>query len=131
MKNRSLVEDWMKRANSNLSRAQAGKVSEHILYEDLCYDCQQAAEKAIKALLISSNIVPQPTHSLSVLIDDLEKNGIDVPDTIKAAIQLSYYAVETRYPGRYEPVNEREYTQALKMAKTVFSWVSRALRQQR
>jgi len=38
MKNRSLVEDWMKRANSNLSRAQAGKVSEHILYEDLCFD---------------------------------------------------------------------------------------------
>jgi len=131
MKNRSLVEDWMKRANSNLSRAQAGKVSEHILYEDLCFDCQQAAEKAVKALLISSNIVPQPTHSLSVLIDDLEKNGIDVPDTIKAAIQLSYYAVETRYPGRYEPVNEREYKQALKMAKTVFSWVSRALGQQR
>jgi len=131
MKNRSLVEDWMKRANSNLSRAQAGKVSEHILYEDLCYDCQQAAEKAIKALLISNNIVPQPTHSLSVLIDDLEKNGIDVPDTIKAAIPLSYYAVETRYPGRYEPVNEREYEQALKMAKTVFSWVDRALGQQR
>ena len=131
MKNRSLVEDWMKRANSNLSRAQAGKVSEHILYEDLCFDCQQAAEKAVKALLISSNIVPQPTHSLSVLIDDLEKNGIDVPDTIKAAIQLSYYAVETRYPGRYEPVNEREYKQALKMAETVFSWVSHALGQQR
>ncbi len=131
MKNQSLVEDWMKRANSNLSRAQAGKVSEHILYEDLCFDCQQAAEKAVKALLISNNIVPQPTHSLSVLIDDLEKNGIDVPDTIKAAIQLSYYAVETRYPGRYEPVNEREYKQALKMAETVFSWVSRALEQQR
>lgn len=75
---------------------------------------------------MSNNIVPQPTHSLSVLIDDLEKNGIDVPDTIKAAIQLSYYAVVTRYPGRYEPVNEREYKQALKMAKTVFSWVTRA-----
>ena len=131
MKNRTLVEQWLSRAQSNLDRARAGKIRDTILYEDLCFDCQQAAEKAVKALLISNNIVPQPTHSLSVLIDDLEKNGIDVPDTIKAAIPLSYYAVVTRYPGRYEPVNEREYKQAMKMAKTVFSWVTRSFGQQR
>lgn len=93
----------------------------------MCFDCQQAAEKAVKALLISSNIVPQPTHSLSVLLDDLEKNGIEVPDRVKAAIPLTYYAVETRYPGRYEPVSEREYKQALKMAEIVVSWVAGAI----
>lgn len=53
MKNEEFVAEWIRRAKSNLERARAGKVSEDILYEDLCFDCQQAAEKAIKAFLIS------------------------------------------------------------------------------
>jgi HEPN domain-containing protein len=42
MKDTALVDEWLKRAYSNLERARAGKVSEEILFEDLCFDCQQA-----------------------------------------------------------------------------------------
>jgi hypothetical protein len=42
---------------------------------------------------------------------------------VKAAVALSYYAVTTRYPGHYEPVEEAEYLQALSMAKQVVAWV--------
>lgn len=44
MRNRTLVDQWLSRARSNLDRARAGKVRETILYEDLCFDCQQAVE---------------------------------------------------------------------------------------
>jgi len=37
MRNQSLVEEWLKRAKSNLGRARIGKISEDILYEDLCF----------------------------------------------------------------------------------------------
>ena len=50
MRNLERAKEWLKRAKSNLARAKAGKVSEDILYEDLCFDAQQAAEKALKAL---------------------------------------------------------------------------------
>ncbi|MGB9825381.1 MAG: HEPN domain-containing protein [Desulfofundulus sp.] len=43
---------WLRRARSNLERARLGRVSEGILYEDLCFDAQQAAEKALKAVLV-------------------------------------------------------------------------------
>jgi HEPN domain-containing protein len=42
--------EWLNRARSNLAQAQA-KIT-GVYLEDLCFDAQQAAEKAIKALLI-------------------------------------------------------------------------------
>ncbi len=40
MKNKSLVAEWLRRANSNLECAKAGKVTSQILFEDLCFDSQ-------------------------------------------------------------------------------------------
>jgi HEPN domain-containing protein len=55
MKNREIIKDWLIHAESNLYRARIGRSSDKILYEDLCYDCQQAAEKSLKSLLIAYN----------------------------------------------------------------------------
>lgn len=52
MKSPERAKEWLTRAKSNLARVKAGKVSEDILYEDLCFDAQQAVEKALKALCI-------------------------------------------------------------------------------
>lgn len=46
MNDRQLAEEWLKRAKSNLKRAKSGRFSEEILFEDLCFDCQQTIEKA-------------------------------------------------------------------------------------
>jgi len=51
MKNREIILNWLKSARSNLERAKMGKVSQGILYEDLCFDAQQAVEKSLKAIL--------------------------------------------------------------------------------
>lgn len=51
MRNQHLVREWLKRARSSLERAKAGKVSEAVIYEDLCFDCQQAVEKSQQPLL--------------------------------------------------------------------------------
>ncbi|MBN2089056.1 hypothetical protein JW964_05570 [candidate division KSB1 bacterium] len=41
MKNKSLVDEWLRRVNSNLERAKACKVTREILFEYLCFDCQK------------------------------------------------------------------------------------------
>jgi len=38
MKNKDIILEWLKRARSNLERARAEKISDEILYEDLCFD---------------------------------------------------------------------------------------------
>ncbi|MCX9026349.1 MAG: HEPN domain-containing protein [Candidatus Methanoperedens sp.] len=127
MKNESLARIWLKRAKSNLQIAKAGKVFEDILYEDLCFDCEQAVEKALKALLVSSDVSFPRTHSISHLIELIEEQNIKVPDEIMDSISLTAYAVSTRYPGDFEPVDEQEYQEALETAKKVFDWVRKII----
>jgi HEPN domain-containing protein len=43
-------KEWLNRAHSNLLKAR--QMVSGIYFEDLCFDAQQSAEKAIKAILI-------------------------------------------------------------------------------
>jgi len=124
MKNNEFARDWLRRAKSNLERARVGKIQDEILYEDLCFDCQQSAEKALKALLISIDKEFPPTHSIARLLEIVSETKIEIPAEIHKAIDLTDYAVKTRYPGESEPVTKEEYEEAVTIAETIYSWVS-------
>ena len=127
MKSLTEAEEWLRRARSNLERARLGKASEGILYEDLCFDCQQVVEKSLKGLLVYI-AVPFPwTHSIAKLIELIEESKIEVPEDVKDSIILTVYAVNTRYPGKQEPVDEDEYREAIQIAERVYSWVKAKL----
>jgi HEPN domain-containing protein len=129
MKNRTLVEQWLSRAQSNIDRARAGKVRDTILYEDLCFDCQQAAEKSLKALLVACDMESPHTHIIAHLLETLEQSGLEIPEDVKSSSDLTEYAVHTRYPGLYEPVTAEEYREALAVAEHVHEWVIGHLKQ--
>lgn len=113
---------WLRRAKSNLIRAKQPK-HEEVFWEDLCFDAQQAAEKSLKALLLFHKIPFRFVHDIAELLTVLEQNGLSLPEQIRAAAELSDYAVEARYPGPMEPVTEDEYKEAVKIAEMVVSWV--------
>jgi HEPN domain-containing protein len=46
--------EWIARAKSSLALATA--TTPGVLYEDLCFQAQQAAEKALKAVFVSRKI---------------------------------------------------------------------------
>ena len=127
MKNLDKANEWLQRAKSNMARAKAGRVSPDILYEDLCYDAQQAVEKAFKSVCIIHEIVFPKTHDIAYLIELLEKGGVEVPENLKNAKILTGYAVETRYPGDYEPVDEEDLRKAIEIAKEVLKWVKKEM----
>jgi HEPN domain-containing protein len=54
----------------------------------------------------------------------LEKGGVEVPENLQNAKILTGYAVETRYPGDYEPVDEEDLRKAIEIAKEVLKWVN-------
>jgi HEPN domain-containing protein len=114
-------EEWIERAKSNLELAQA-KIINHIYYEDLCYQSQQAAEKALKGLLIYYGVEPEFTHNIEILLNKL-RAFTDIPENIKEAVQLTIYAVQTRYPGEYDEITKVEYEKSVKMAKDCLNWI--------
>lgn len=131
MKNREIILDWLKRARSSLERAKMGKVTQGILYEDLCFDAQQAVEKSLKAMLVKLNQSFPKTHSIGILLKLIEEAGVEIPENINQAKLLTAYVVDTRYPGDYEPVNKEEYKEALKIAEDVFKWLDNIINKRR
>ncbi len=128
MKNTELADEWLNRALSNLNRAKFGKVNESIYYEDLCFDCQQSVEKSLKSLLIFNNIQFPYTHTISKLLEIIKEKVTDIPDFVIESVILSDYAVSTRYPGNYEPVDESEFLYAQEIAKLVYDWVKEKIK---
>lgn len=115
---------WQARAESSLALARM--LSPGIDLEDLCYQAQQAAEKALKAVFIAKGVRFPFSHNLDLLLKGLEELGLEIPETVDAASQLTRYAVETRYPGFFDPVTPVEYEEALEMAEVILDW-TRAL----
>jgi HEPN domain-containing protein len=113
--------EWLNRARSNLARAQT-KIT-GVYLEDLCFDAQQAAEKAVKALLIKRGVTFPYVHDLARLVTLLEEAGQQIPELVRRAEALTRYAVVTRYPGLAEPVTEAHYQEAIVLAKAVLEWV--------
>lgn len=98
--------DWMRYAHSDLELSRSGR-QPGVLLEGLCFHTQQAVEKSLKALLVSSDISFPNTHNIRILIDLLPRE-IDQPSELEISAGLTDYAVMSRYPGNFEPVEEDE-----------------------
>jgi len=117
--------DWLRYARSDLELARVVRPDE-VLFEGLCFHAQQAAEKALKAVLIAKGVPPPKTHNIRTLLDLLPQELV-APQEIEDAASLTDYAVTSRYPGDFESVDEEEYKEAVRLAETVVIWAERII----
>lgn len=75
--------EWLNRARSNLAYAK-GK-TRGVYFEELCFQAQQAAEKALKAVCLKRNIQFPRTHNLVDLIRILEEKSVFIPADVREA----------------------------------------------
>ena len=108
---------WIEHAKADLTLAGISPPP-GVFYELLCFHAQQAAEKAIKAILIHFGANFPYTHNLQRLIEFLPAELQALPGIAQAAA-LSPYAVLTRYPGETEPVSKEEHEEAVNVASEV------------
>jgi HEPN domain-containing protein len=91
------------------------------------FHAQQCVEKAIKGFLLHRNIPFPHTHDLARLLDMIKEAGFEVPAEVDEAFMLTQYAVQTRYPGVWEPVTRDEARHALSVASNAFAWIEAQL----
>ena len=99
--------EWLNRARSNLALA-TNRIPDAYL-EDLCFEAQQGAGKAIKAVMIGRGIEFPYAHDLARLLSLIEEGGEAIPESVRKAEELTPYAVIARYPGTARPLAEHEY----------------------
>jgi HEPN domain-containing protein/predicted nucleotidyltransferase len=116
--------EWLNRARSNLRRAAVPL--EGVYLEDLCYDAQQAAEKAIKGVCIARGVRVPYVHDLEALLTALEGSGQAVPEEVRRAAWLTRFARQARYPTA-AVVDEAEHGRAVAAARSVVRWAEEEL----
>ncbi|MFH1769272.1 MAG: HEPN domain-containing protein [Parcubacteria group bacterium] len=93
---KNIVDQWIERADYDLSAAAAMKRSGHNLY--VAFLCQQAVEKALKASWCRlRNDSPPYIHNLSTLVESL---NLDLTDAQYLLVdRLNRYYIVGRYPS--------------------------------
>lgn len=118
------VKEWLDFAQMDLSSAKH-------LYDTfyprplqiICYHCQQAAEKALKAVIVAKGKpggMPK-MHDLEFLLNQM-KNYVEIKEELwDYAEALTPYGIEIRYPGGTE-VTDEQAELGLKYADALYSW---------
>jgi len=112
--------EWLVRARSDLTLARSAPSG--VLLEDLCFHTQQAAEKAIKAVLILHDVEFPYVHELSRLLLLAEERGVAGAQGLLGVAALTRFAVSGRYPDRQPPPTREVYGEALVLAEAVVVW---------
>jgi HEPN domain-containing protein len=118
--------EWFTSAEEDLQTA--GLLNEHgAPARSVAFFAQQAAEKAAKAMCAALQLPLLKTHSLAVLMTNLETVNPDFVADWRELEELSGYAVESRYPDSAKPVFPEEAKAALQLASEFLSAVSQWL----
>ncbi len=122
----SRVEDWLKEAKEDLKSAKI--LLEGGQYHHACFHAQQAAEKALKALLRSLHKA-KTGYSVLDLLREVSKD-VKVPEELwDMARILDQYYIPPRYPNAFSegaPSNyytRRQAEEAIRYSEAVVSFV--------
>ena len=124
------LQAWIRQAQNDLAMAEFARSGG--FFAQACYYSSQAAEKALKGLLIGLGQDPPRSHSLEKLVDALADVGLEV-EPLKALQlkSLSRMTTATRYPDADEApadlFDERDCDLALGVARSVLATVTQNL----
>ena len=94
-----LVKQWIKKAELDYRAAENLLQDTEPIREVAAFHCQQAAEKYLKALLVSIPIEFPRTHDLDQPLELLAPVMPDLASTLSGIGMLSPFGVSVRYPG--------------------------------
>jgi len=105
----------------------AAKIEKHFWPKDLeqiCYHCQQATEKALKAVLAYNEVDIPKIHIIGRLVDECNKYGFSLEMDRKVAKLITDHATLSRYPDNMSEWVEEDAKLALKYAKLTLDAVN-------
>ena len=122
---RAEVEKWLTISRRDLQSARA--LLKELILENVVYQCQQSAEKTLKADLVHQGLVFPKTHDLDVLLDLCSQSDPDFRRWDDAADILTPYATEFRYPSDSLEPEEEDARQAIEIAASLLNFVTQKL----
>ena len=122
MNKADLVREWLNIASVDLLAAtHLFKTMQPKPLEIICYQCQQAVEKVLKAFLINQEIEPPYIHDLEKLRLMCVEYNASFEKIQEVSLKLRGYSASTRYPNRPE-IGEADAVYALQEADKTYAF---------
>lgn len=122
-KQKVYIKEWLSFAKEDLDTANALLRGEYLYNRSICYHCQLAAEKDLKAYIIYLGLPLNKTHNLSKLIDQIKELDIDILKLQSDVEVLTDYIVTARYPDDSEPITDEESKLAFSVSEKINSYI--------
>ena len=123
MDKQELVREWMHKAEHDIGMALLALENKPEYTDSICFHCQQAAEKYLKAYLVSLDIRFERKHNLGYLLDLIGDRQSVTDDLYEMAESLEDYAVEIRYPDDWIEIPLDEAKEAFRMVQQIKEFV--------
>ena len=122
-----LARQWVIKAGNDLLNAENNLKAESIPLDTVCFHCQQAAEKYLKAFLVGKGRIYPITHDLLAILENILSINPDVEQLRDDLALLTPYAVEVRYPDDFFMPSLQDAREAREAANSVKNWLENAL----
>lgn len=120
---KDLVNKWIKKAEKDLLSAEREFSFDDPITETVCFHCQQAVEKYLKAFLVDHQIYFTKTHKIIDLLELCASVDSSFKDELENADNLTDYAVEIRYPDVWLEPEIEDAEEALEIANKAKEFV--------
>ena len=121
------ARQWLAKAKNDLLNADNNLRAEQIPFDTVCFHCQQAAEKLLKAYLVAKGQPYPPTHDLFLILERILPIQPDAERLRDSLAILVPYAVEIRYPDIGHMPSNQDAKEARDAAEEVMMWLRHAL----
>jgi len=109
---KKVTAEWVRKAEEDYQVAVETHRSSKPFHNTVCFHCQQASEKYLKALLEENGLKIPKIHDLDELCSLLLPSYQSLRSVRRGLAFLTRFAVEIRYPG--DNPNKREAVAALR-----------------
>lgn len=122
-----IAKQWLAKARNDLLNADNNLRAEEVPFDTVCFHCQQAAEKLLKAYLAGNRQSYPVTHDLFLILEKILPLRGNAEQLRDALAILMPYAVEIRYPDDWFMPSDQDAKEARDAASQVLQWLEAAL----
>jgi len=118
-RNRELAGQWLAKADRDLLTVRRMSEGPDAPLDIVCFHAQQAAEKALKAVLVAHDVTPERTHDVLLLLDAVVQYVPALDAEAQNLGAMTDFAIRVRYPGTLGDPSRETATSAGQTARRV------------
>jgi len=118
---------WLVKARNDLLTPDNNLRAKKIPLDAVCFHCQQAAEKLLKAYLVAKGQAYPISHDLPLILERVLRLQPEAERLREVLALLMPYAVEIRYPDEGRMPSRRDAEEARDAADQILNWLKGAM----